>query len=83
MYKRQAITYLGKISSNSNEIKGQDERHLSNMRADGNSWMTVYRKMDKSDSNPLVSLHLKSSNEKGYAFSQILNFSRCIDNELK
>ena len=53
------------------------------MRADGNSWMTVYRKMDKSDSNPLVSLHLKSSNEKGYAFSQILNFSRCIDYELK
>ena len=53
------------------------------MRADGNSWMTVYRKLDKTDNNPLVNLHLKSSEEKGYGFSQILNFSRCIDNELK
>ena len=80
---KKAINYLGQISSNLNELKGQDERHLNNMRADGNSWMTVYRKMDKTDSNPLVSLHLKSSEQKGYGFSQILNFSRCIDNELK
>ena len=80
---KKAIDYLGQISSNLNELKGQDERHLNNMRADGNSWMTVYRKMDKTDSNPLVSLHLKSSEQKGYGFSQILNFSRCIDNELK
>jgi len=80
---KKAINYLGEISSNPNELEGQDERHLSNMRADGNSWMTVYRKMDKTDSNPLVSLHLKSSEQKGYGFSQILNFSRCIDNELK
>ena len=80
---KKAIDYVGQISSSPNELKGQDERHLSNMRADGNSWMTVYRKMDKTDSNPLVSLHLKSSEQKGYGFSQILNFSRCIDNELK
>ena len=80
---KKAIDYLGQISSNLNELKGQDERHLNNMRADGNSWITVYRKMDKTDSNPLVSLHLKSSEQKGYGFSQILNFSRCIDNELK
>ena len=80
---KKAINYLGQISSNLNELKGQDERHLNNMRADGNSWMTVYRKMDTTDSNPLVSLHLKSSEQKGYGFSQILNFSRCIDNELK
>jgi len=80
---KKAINYLGQISSNLNELKGQDERHLNNMRADGNSWMTVYRKMDTTDSNPLVNLHLKSSEQKGYGFSQILNFSRCIDNELK
>tara|TARA_B110000008_G_scaffold23734_1_gene21500 strand:- start:107 stop:1237 length:1131 start_codon:yes stop_codon:yes gene_type:complete len=80
---KKAIDYLGQISSNPNELKGQDERHLNNMRADGNSWMTVYRKLDKTDNNPLVNLHLKTSEEKGYGFSQILNFSRCIDNELK
>lgn len=80
---KKAITYLGKISSNSKELNGQDEKHLNNMRADGNSWMTVYRKLDKTDINPLVSLHLKSSEKKGYGFSQILNFSRCIDNETK
>ena len=34
------------------------------MRADGNSWMTVYRKLDKTDNNPLVNLHLKTSEEK-------------------
>jgi len=65
------------------ELKGQDERHLSNMKADGNSWLTVYRKMDKTEINPFVNLHLKSSEQKGYSFSQVLNFSRCIDNELK
>ena len=82
-FNKRAIDYLGEISSNPNELNGQDERHLSNMRADGNSWMTVYRKMDKTDTNPLVSFHLNSSKKKGYGFSQILNFSRCIDNELK
>ena len=80
---KKAIDYLGEISSNPKELKGQDEKHLNNMRADGNSWMTVYRKLDKTDINPLVNLHLKSSEKKGYGFSQILNFSRCIDNELE
>ena len=35
---KKAIDYLGQISSNLNELKGQDERHLNNMRADGNSY---------------------------------------------
>ena len=80
---KKAIDYLGNISSNSKELNGQDENHLNNMRADGNSWMTVYRKLDKTDDNPLVNLHLSTSQHKGYGFSQILNFSRCIDNEVK
>ena len=52
------------------------------MRTDGNSWMTVYIKLDKTDNNTLINLNLKTS-KKGYGFSQIVNFSRCIDNELK
>ena len=79
----KAIDYLGKVSSNPKELKWQDENHLNNMRTDGNSWMSVYRKLDKTDDNPLVNLHLSTSQHKGYAFSQILNFSRCIDNEVK
>lgn len=79
---QKAIEYLGKVSTDPNELKGQDERHLKNMRADGNSWMTVYRLLDTTDTNPLVDLHLKSSNEKGYGHQQIFNYSRCIANEV-
>ena len=79
---KKAIDYLGKISTDPETLKGQDEKHLKNLTADGNSWMTIYRKLDPDDKNPLVDLHLKTSEEKGYGFSQILNYSRCIGNEI-
>ena len=79
---RKAIEYLGQMSTDPKVLKGQDERHLHNMRADGNSWMTVYRLLDETDTNPLVDLHLKSSEKRGYGFQQILNYSRCIANEV-
>ncbi|NRA14543.1 MAG: hypothetical protein HRU04_03480 [Oceanospirillaceae bacterium] len=79
---KKAIEYLGEVSSNPATLRGQDERHLHNMRIDGNSWMTVYRLMDTSDTNPLVDLHLISSEKKGYGYQQILNYSRCLANEV-
>ena len=79
---KKAIDYLGKISTDPETLRGQDEKHLKNLTADGNSWMTIYRKLDPDDKNPLVDLHLKTSEEKGYGFSQILNYSRCIGNEI-
>ena len=80
---KKAIEYLGQMSTDPNVLKGQDERHLHNIRADGNSWMTVYRLLDDTDTNPLVDLHLKSSEKRGYGFQQTFNYSRCIANELK
>ena len=79
---RKMVEHLGELSADPKVRKGQDERHLWNMRDDGNSWMTVYRLLDDTDTNPLVKMHLETSNKKGYKYQQILNYSRCLANEV-
>ena len=44
--------------------KGTGQKHLNDMRADGNSWITVYRKLDKTDNNTVINLHLKTSKKR-------------------
>ncbi|MDC0227020.1 hypothetical protein OAK51_00840 [Alphaproteobacteria bacterium] len=75
------LDYWGKVSTSPANLVGQDERHLNNMHSDGNAWVTLLRILD-GNSNPLVAKHLKTSDTKGYGFSQILTYIRCIANEV-
>jgi hypothetical protein len=78
---KSAVDYIGKISNDPKNLRSQDERHLNNSRSDNLSWVSILRMLD-GDSNPLVGMHLKYSDKKGYSFSQTLNYSRCVANDI-